>query len=121
MQADYDPDTLLEEISRVVPFFAGVKWKELGENGKQWPVAQDGTDSDLLHADSFKRGLGKFVYNHSKKPKRSFSTERNIPYIITTNRELEHYNCGAMTRRTGNEKILKRRLPHDQPEDGQTP
>ena len=32
--------------------------------------------------------------------------EKDFPYIITTNRELEHYNCGAMTRRTGNVEIL---------------
>lgn len=28
-----------------------------------------------------------------------------MPYVITTNRELEHYNFGAMTRRTGNGEI----------------
>ena len=27
--------------------------------------------------------------------------------FLTTNRELEHYNCGAMTRRTANEQILQ--------------
>ena len=32
---------------------------------------------------------------------------KDYPYILTTNRELEHYNCGAMTRRTGNVEILK--------------
>ncbi len=116
-QPDYDPDTLLEEISKVVPFFAGVKWKELGENGKQWPVAQDGTDSDLLHADSFKRGLGKFVYNSFKETEEILQHGKEYPYIITTNRELEHYNCGAMTRRTGNEKILKEDYLMINPED----
>src|SRR5690606_38583188 len=30
-----------------------------------------------------------------------------FPYILTTNRELEHYNAGTMTRRTRNEQILK--------------
>lgn len=30
-QADYDPDTLLQEISSIVPFFEGVKWDELGK------------------------------------------------------------------------------------------
>jgi len=29
-----------------------------------------------------------------------------MPYVITTNRELEHYSCDAMTRRTGNGEIL---------------
>ena len=106
-QPDYDPDTLLDEISQVVPFFAGVKWEELGDNGKQWPVAKDGTDSDMLHVDSFKRGLGKFIYNSFKETEEIVQHGKEYPYIITTNRELEHYNCGAMTRRTGNEKILK--------------
>ena len=31
---------------------------------------------------------------------------KDYPYIITTNRELEHFNCGTMTRRTGNFEIL---------------
>ncbi|MBK7554763.1 MAG: hypothetical protein IPI55_09200 [Flavobacteriales bacterium] len=34
------------------------------------------------------------------------ANQAEFPYIITTNRELEHYNCGAMTRRTGNGAIL---------------
>jgi len=29
-----------------------------------------------------------------------------FPYVLTTNRELEHYNSGTMTRRTRNEMIL---------------
>ena len=28
------------------------------------------------------------------------------PYILTTNRELQHYNCGTMTRRTANVELL---------------
>ena len=32
--------------------------------------------------------------------------KKDFPYILTTNRELEHYNCGTMTRRTGNAEIL---------------
>ena len=31
---------------------------------------------------------------------------KDYPYIITTNRELEHYNAGTMTRRTRNVQIL---------------
>ncbi|MBL0183205.1 MAG: formate dehydrogenase subunit alpha [Chitinophagaceae bacterium] len=106
-QPDYDADTLLEEIAQIVPFFAGVKWEELGENGKQWPVAKDGSDADMLHVDTFKRGLGKFVYNSFKETEEIVQHGKEYPYIITTNRELEHYNCGAMTRRTGNAMILK--------------
>lgn len=107
-QEDYNPATLLEkEISKIVPFFAGVKWELLGDNGLQWPVAKDGTDSDLLHINEFKRGKGKFIHNSWAETKELIENSNEFPYIITTNRELEHYNCGAMTRRTNNAKILK--------------
>ncbi|HRH67998.1 MAG TPA: formate dehydrogenase subunit alpha [Flavobacteriales bacterium] len=105
-KTDYHPDWVLREISRIVPFFAGVKWDELGENGKQWPVKPDGTDTKILHTDTFKRGLGHFYFNAWEKSPEVRANEKDYPYIITTNRELEHYNCGAMTRRTGNEVIL---------------
>lgn len=105
-QAPYDPDTMLEEISKIVPFFAGVKWSELGDNGKQWPVLPDGSDTEILHVESFKRGKGKFQVATWKESEEIVNHGAEFPYILTTNRELEHYNCGAMTRRTGNVEIL---------------
>jgi formate dehydrogenase major subunit len=105
-QPAYDPKTMLEEISRIVPFFAGVKWDELGENGKQWPVQPDGTDTEILHVESFKRGKGKFQNAAWKESEEILDHSKEFPYILTTNRELEHYNCGTMTRRTGNVEIL---------------
>jgi formate dehydrogenase major subunit len=101
-QPDYDPDTVLQEVSQIVPFFAGVKWDELGENGKQWPVKKDGTDTSIMHVDQFSRGKGKFIYKDFEESKELTRNGKEYPYIITTNRELEHYNCGAMTRRTRN-------------------
>ena len=105
-QDDYTAAGVLEEISQIVPFFKGVKWEELGDNGKQWPVLEDGTDTQMLHIEEFKRGKGKFQYYEYKTSNEVERYEKDFPYIITTNRELEHYNCGAMTRRTGNVDIL---------------
>lgn len=105
-QPDYTAKGMLEEISQIVPFFAGVKWDELGDNGKQWPVLPDGTDTQMLHIEEFKRGKGKFHYFDWKESHEVETYSEDFPYIITTNRELEHYNCGAMTRRTGNVEIL---------------
>ncbi len=105
-QADYNPKELLKEIAAIVPFFAGVNWDELGENGKQWPVAMDGSDTEILHTSSFSRGKGKFQYNDFKESAEIVQHGKEYPYIITTNRELEHYNCGAMTRRTRNAQII---------------
>ena len=105
-QPDYNPYWVLEEISQIIPFFEGVKWDELGSNGKQWPVGKDGKGTPILHTDTFKRGKGKFVYNDWKESEEIVKNGKEYPYIITTNRELEHYNCGAMTRRTGNVLIV---------------
>ncbi len=106
-QPDYNPDTVLKEIAQIVPFFKGVKWEELGDNGKQWPVMEDGSDTEILHIESFKRGLGKFHFFDWKESNEIKEHGKEFPYILTTNRELEHYNAGTMTRRTNNSKILK--------------
>lgn len=106
-QPDYAPDTMLEEISQIVPFFKGIKWEELAENGKQWPVPEDGSSTEIIHVEEFKRGKGKFTYFDWRESAEIEEHGEEYPYIITTNRELEHYNCGAMTRRTGNGEILK--------------
>ena len=116
-QPDYDPALVLEEISRIVPFFAGVTWEGLGKNGKQWPVAADGTDTQILHAEGFKRGKGRFHFNPWEQSPEVRDHEKDYPYIITTNRELEHYNCGAMTRRTRNADILTEDILMIHPED----
>ena len=116
-QPDYTPDGMLEEISQIVPFFAGIKWEELGINGKQWPVAKDGTDTQILHTTEFKRGKGAFEYNAWRESEELVEHAKDYPFILTTNRELEHYNCGAMTRRTGNEKILTEDYLMIHPED----
>ncbi len=116
-QPDYDAKTMLEEISQIVPFFAGVKWDELGKRGKQWPVAKGGTDTQILHTDTFKRGKGKFVYNEFAESREILKHGDEYPYILTTNRDLEHYNCGAMTRRTGNVEIHTEDVLWINPED----
>jgi len=105
-QEGYDPDIALQEISQIVPFFAGIKWDELGENGKQWPVKEDGTDTKILHTESFKRGLGKFHFFDWIESAEVEANRDDYPFILTTGRVLEHYNCGTMTRRTGNSDIV---------------
>ena len=105
-QPDYTPEGMLEEISQIVPFFAGITWQNLGINGKQWPVAADGTDSDIIHKETFKRGKGYFEYHEFLESEEINAHQKDFPYILTTNRELEHYNCGTMTRRTANVDLL---------------
>ncbi len=116
-QPEYTPDGMLREISQIVPFFAGITWENLGSNGKQWPVAKDGTDTQILHTEDFKRGKGLFKYFAFRESEELEEFAKDYPYILTTNRELEHYNCGAMTRRTANEQILTDDFLMINPED----
>jgi formate dehydrogenase major subunit len=116
-QPDYDPDLMLQEISQIVPFFEGIKWDELGINGKQWPVKSNGEDTKILHGSEFKRGKGKFIFREFEESREITEHGKEYPFIITTNRELEHYNCGAMTRRTGNVELLTEDVLWIHPED----
>lgn len=105
-QADYSAEGTLAEVAQIVPFFEGISWDVLGKNGKQWPVAKDGKSTEILHTTEFKRGKGKFEFHEFAETKELVNHATQYPYILTTNRELEHYNCGSMTRRTSNATIL---------------
>lgn len=117
-QPDYTPDGVLAEIADIVPFFAGAKWDELGDDGKQWPILPDGSDTQILHQQEFKRGKGKF---HFFEFEESQEVEENLndkfPLILTTGRNLVHYNCGTMTRRTPNGEICTEDLLMINPKD----
>ena len=116
-QPDYEPATLLDEISGIVPFFTGIKWDELGINGKQWPVAANGQDTPILHKETFTRGKGLFAFNAFKETEEVVSNSEKFPFILTTNRNLEHYNCGAQTRRTANVEIVTEDVIFIHPDD----
>ncbi len=116
-QPDYDAATLLDEINQIVPFFKGITWTRLGDNGLQWPVAEDGTDTKILHTETFKKGKGSLAFFDWRETEEIVQHGKDYPFILTTNRELEHYNCGAMTRRTGNVELLKEDILLIHPDD----
>ncbi len=116
-QAGYDPAVILGEIARAVPFFEGITWDTLGENGKQWPVAGDGTDTQLLHTETFKRGKGKFHFYDYEKTAELTEHEKEFPFVLTTGRALVHYNCGTMSRRTANSELMKEDVLNIHPSD----
>jgi len=116
-QPSAQPKELLEEISQIVPFFAGVRWDELGDNGKQWPVSKDGQTTEILHIDEFKRGKGKFYFFPWRETSELLENAASFPFILTTSRVLEHYNAATMTRRTDNELIVDKDVLLINPKD----
>lgn len=107
---EYDAALMLQEVASVVPFFAGATWEGLGEQGKQWPINPDGSDTKILHTESFKRpqsqGKGKLHYFDWKESHEIETNGKEFPLILTTSRVLQHYNAATMTRRTANEQIV---------------
>ncbi len=116
-QPAYTPDGMLQEISQIVPFFKGATWENLGDQGSQWPIQAGGKGTPILHLESFKRGLGKFHFFPFKESAELESYGKQFPFILTTGRILEHYNCGTMTRRTGNSDIVGEDLLTIHPSD----
>jgi formate dehydrogenase major subunit len=118
-QADYTPDGVLAEIAQIVPFFKGATWENLGINGKQWPVKEGGVDTQIMHQEQFSRGKGHFYFFSWVESTELKTNGEEFPFILTTGRILEHYNCGTMTRRTGNSEIVTQDLLSINPEDAQ--
>ena len=114
----YDAARIIEEISDVIPFMKGLTWDRLGENGLQWPIKEDGTDTKMLHVNGlFKKGIGTFHHFDFVETPEIVSHGKKYPFILTTGRELEHYNSGTMTRRTDNQIILGKDYLEVHPKD----
>lgn len=114
----YDAKDVIKEIADVIPFMKGLTWERLGENGLQWPILEDGTDTPMLHINgNFKKGIGTFHSFDFEESPEIVSHGKKYPFILTTGRELEHYNSGTMTRRTDNQTILSEDVLEVHPKD----
>jgi formate dehydrogenase alpha subunit len=91
------PAEVLEEMGRVVPEYAGVKYRRIEEQGIQTPVWDDNhPGTPFLFAETFPRGRGKF-YDIDYVPSVEMPDEE-YPFILTTGRLLEHWHGGTLTR-----------------------
>jgi len=116
----YEASRIIEEIADVIPFMKGLTWEGLGKNGLQWPIKEDGTDTKMLHVNgAFKKGKGKFHHFDFQETPEIVIHGIIYPFILTTGRELEHYNSGTMTRRTENQEILAKDFLEVHPKDAQ--
>jgi len=91
------PAEALEEMGRVVPEYAGVKYRRIEKQGLQTPVWDDNHHgTPYLFTDTFPRGKGKF---HPLEYVPSVEMpDEEYPFILTTGRLLEHWHGGTLTR-----------------------
>ena len=91
------PGQVLEELGRVVPEYAGVKYQRIEKEGLQTPVWDDNhPGTPYLFTEGFPRGRGKF-YDIDYVPSVEMPDEE-YPFILTTGRLLEHWHGGTLTR-----------------------
>ncbi|GAB1722071.1 MAG: Formate dehydrogenase, alpha subunit [Nitrospira sp.] len=94
------PSAIMDEIAQLAPLFAGVSFDRLdAPEGLQWPVpSHEHPGTSLMHAESFPKGKARFVAVDYLPPGEAPSEA--YPLVLITGRVLQHYNCGAQTRRT---------------------
>jgi formate dehydrogenase major subunit len=111
------PSEVMDEIAALTPEFGGVSFERVGTRGLQWPVAADGSDSEILYRERFELpgGRGRFAALPFKPP--GDAADEEFPLILVTGRVLEHYNAGTMTRRTGNVQLADRDWLEIHPDD----
>ncbi|MBF0383167.1 MAG: formate dehydrogenase subunit alpha [Magnetococcales bacterium] len=101
-------EKILQEIAWLSPNWRGINSARLEELGFiQWPCPDpDHPGTDIVHRDgAFIRGLALFTPTPWRPPAEETVTE--YPFMLTTGRNLFHYNVGTMTRRTDIAKLQK--------------
>jgi formate dehydrogenase alpha subunit len=92
-----NPSEVLEEMGRVVPEYAGVKYRRIENQGLQTPVWDDDhPGTPYLFAETFPSGKGKF-HPLEYVPAVEMPDDE-YPFILTTGRLLEHWHGGTLTR-----------------------
>ncbi len=91
------PAEVLEEMGRLVPEYAGVKYRRIEDQGLQTPVWDDShSGTPYLFAEAFPRGKGKFhPLEYIPAVERP---DDEYPFTLTTGRLLEHWHGGTLTR-----------------------
>ena len=111
------PDEVLEEMGRVVPEYAGVKYRRIEKQGIQTPVWDDNhPGTPFLFPETFPRGRGKF-YDLEYIPSVEMPDEE-YPFILTTGRLLEHWHGGTLTRHSKLDDLYPQARIEINPADG---
>src|SRR6185295_8692548 len=100
-QFDYgSASEIFDEMARLIPFMGGLSHERLDrEGGLQWPCpTADHPGTPYLYADSFPRGLGRFVPALQTAAAAELP-DPDYPFVLNTGRLLYHWHGGTMTRR----------------------
>lgn len=105
------PEEILAEIARVTPIYRGLTPDRLKQvpGGIHWPclhIQHPGTP--IMHGERFATPDGRGLIIPVGYQASAEQVDDEHPFVLTTGRLAEHYNSGAMSRRS---KALSRRVP----------
>jgi len=110
------PSEVLEEMGRLVPEYAGVKYARIDKVGLQTPVWNDEhPGTPFLFEESFPSGRGKF-HPLDYRPAVEMPDDE-YPFILTTGRVLEHWHGGTITRHSKLDELYPEALMELNPAD----
>ena len=112
------PKEVMEEISSLVPAYAGVTYERLERGGLQWPCpSEDHPGTPILHSEKFATSTGKGKFMPLAYRKSGEEPDEEYPLLLTTDRSLFHFH-GTMTRRVYGLNVLdKEEMVRVHPED----
>lgn len=94
------PSDIMDEIAGLSTIYGGIRYSRLDGEGLRWPCMGPGhPGTEILHRDTFSRGLGLFQSVEYAAP--AEEPDEDYPHILTTGRLLFHWHTGTMTRRSG--------------------
>jgi formate dehydrogenase major subunit len=93
------PEAVFDELTRVNPLYEGMSYDGIGEGCQRWPFDENG-GTDVLHRDRFENGerTAPLVPVEHVPPADELEPGE---LVLTTGRVLQHFNSGALTRRSG--------------------
>jgi formate dehydrogenase alpha subunit len=95
------PEAVFEELRKVLPQYGGMSYAGIGTESQRWPFPEGATEGvDVLHADTFESGdrTAPLRTVEHVEPVDPVSDDQ---LVLTTGRILQHFNSGALTRRSG--------------------
>ncbi len=112
----HHPAEILDEMGRLVPDYAGIKYHRIDKEGLQTPVLDDQhPGTPYLYSQSFPRGRAKF-HPLEYVPNAEMPDEE-YPLVLSTGRVLEHWHGGTLTRHSWMDDLFPQALMDIHPAD----
>jgi formate dehydrogenase major subunit len=95
------PEAVMEEVSRLAPAWAGIRYDRLEGGGLQYPVPDTGHDGTaFLFDEEFPTADGRATFHAVEYAAPTELPDDEFPFVMNTGRQLYHWHTGTMTRRS---------------------